>query len=120
MCQATPFVLDELVEGMQSVLREGESGTVELVGRANRSGHHAWDVDARGAAGPSSVPGSERLLTRSRAYQSRLGQEFLSGDWVCGQEVHNADVLIEPRNESELPLPMWAFPSAQDRAYMES
>ena len=82
MCQATPLVADELVEGVQGIRREGESCAIELIGCSSRAGHHAWDADARGTAGPSSVPCCERLLPRSRAYQSRLGQEFLGRDWV--------------------------------------
>ena len=114
------LVLDKLVEGMQSVVREGESGAVELAGRAMGSGPHARDVDAWGAAGPPSVPGGKGLLPCRSTDDSRLSQEFLSWDRVCGEELHNADVFIKPRREGKLPLPVRAFPSTQDRAYVES
>ena len=105
------FILDELVEGLQSVLRESESGTVKLVGRAERPGPHARDVDARGATGSSGVPGGKRLLSCRCTDYPRLSQEFLCLDRVCDEELHNADVLVEPRREGKLPLPMRAFPS---------
>ena len=84
------------------------------------SGPHARDVDAWGAAGSPSVPGGEGLLSCRGTDDSRLSQEFLSWDRVCGEELHNADVFIKPRHKGELPLPVRAFPSTQDRAYVES
>ena len=40
-------------------------------------------------------------------------------DRVCGQEVHNADVLVEPCREGKLPLPVWALPSAENGTCVE-